>query len=175
MEILTREATREGFEGAKSIAAFIDEIHIHLRWIDSWRFRGVGDPVDHRAHISAIYATEAARRLGIEVPSPPLVPMTKAGEETRWFEALEANAVRAVGPDFPGSVLTIHQPEWELTILEAIQTSKKPLKNHADVAKAAGYQHNSNLKSHMADLKRRKIIEKRGGRYFVKSQGLGQD
>lgn len=162
----------------KTIAAFIDEIHIHLRWLDSWRWGRAGDPIDHRAHISAIYAMEAARRLGVEVPQPMLREMTKASDETKWFEELEKNAIKRAhsgtppGP-IPEAVETL--PDWEDTIVVAIQTSKKPLRNHGDVAKAAGYQYNSNFKGHMADLARRKIIAKTGGKYVVKSQDHGQD
>ena len=117
-----RPCQRTDFEQARSISAFVDVIHAHLGYLDHVQsqrsLRGHhSDCPDPRAGMHVLYAVEAARRLGLDVPDPlPQKGMT-ISEERKWFEALEENAGRAA---LSGTA------EWAAAVQPRVSSAKWP-------------------------------------------------
>jgi hypothetical protein len=92
-----RPCTAADFRAVQDVSGFIDVLDAHLRSLDDVQTKRShnGHPADcpdARAGMHALYAAEAARRLGIDVPQPMPVVGTRISGEARWFEALEKNA-----------------------------------------------------------------------------------
>jgi len=102
-----RAWTAAASERVQSISAFIDVNDGHLRWLErvaDKRIQGGHPPdcPDSCAGKHALYAAEAARRLGIEVPATMPKMGTLLSNEAKWFKALsraaEAKARRIAKP-----------------------------------------------------------------------------
>jgi len=86
---------RDSWERAADIPALIDVIHAHMRWLDLCL--RTGDKPHARAEIYAIYATGAARRLGVESPQPLPESGARITEDLAWYQALVGAATRRFG------------------------------------------------------------------------------
>ena len=88
-----RPCNREDFERVTTIAQFVDALHAHARWLDQVLSSGIGNKPEPRAGVHAIYASEAAKRLGVPIPHPVPQMETLALDEQNWFMDLARNAL----------------------------------------------------------------------------------